>query len=57
MVSSYAGYQNNRFIEAKKRYEKLIKYFDKEGSVLEIGCANGIFLNEFSKNGWECIGV
>lgn len=57
LVSSYAGYQNNRFIEAKKRYEKLIKYFAKEGSVLEIGCANGIFLNEFSKNGWECTGV
>jgi|TARA_Y200000002_G_scaffold382083_1_gene397953 ubiquinone/menaquinone biosynthesis C-methylase UbiE len=55
--NSYASYQNNRFVEAKKRYEKLRNYFSKEGSVLEIGCANGIFLNEFNENGWKCVGV
>lgn len=55
--NSYADYQNSRIDEAKKRYNQLNKYFKKKGKVLEIGCANGIFLNEWKKNGWNCIGV
>lgn len=55
--NSYGSYQSSRSNEAKKRYIKLKKYFPYNGSVLEIGCANGIFLSEFKKNGWTCIGV
>lgn len=49
--NSYSAYQNDRTKEAKKRYNILQKYFSSSGSVLEIGCANGIFLNEWKKNG------
>jgi len=56
-ANSYSAYQNDRTKEAKKRYNVLQKYFSSQGSVLEIGCANGIFLNEWKKNGWDCLGV
>ena len=55
--SSYKAYQRKRGGEAQKRYEKLKKYLPSKGSVLEIGCANGIFLSEWKKNGWNCLGV
>ena len=56
--NSYADFQNNRYKEAKSRFIKLNKYLKNiKGSVLEIGCANGIFLNEWKKNEWNCIGV
>lgn len=56
--NNYANYQNTRFKEAKERYIKLKKFLtNSNGSILEIGCANGIFLNEWKKNGWKCLGV
>jgi SAM-dependent methyltransferase len=55
--ASYKSYQLSRSEEAKKRYIELSKYFNKNGSVLEIGCANGIFLTEFKKNKWTCMGI
>ena len=54
---NYKNYQKTRFIEASKRYKKLSNFFSSTGSVLEIGCANGIFLNEWKKNNWKCLGV
>ena len=44
-------------LKAKGRYLKIEKYLkNKKGSVLEIGCANGIF-KWMEKNGWKCLGV
>jgi SAM-dependent methyltransferase len=55
--ASYKSYQLSRSEEATKRYKKITKYFNTNGSVLEIGCANGIFLTDFKKNGWTCMGI
>lgn len=58
--NTYAVYQHSRFKEARNRYKKLSKHFKKlseNRSILEIGCANGIFLNEWHKNGWKCFGI
>ena len=42
--NNYANYQHTRFKEAKDRYKKLKKFLtNSNGSILEIGCANGIF--------------
>lgn len=55
--NSYGAYQSNRTKEAKKRYDSLKKYFNSPGRVLEIACANGIFLKDWKNDGWECLGV
>jgi SAM-dependent methyltransferase len=55
--NSYAAYQNSRASESTKRYNKLKRYFSSPGSVLEIACANGIFLTDWERNGWKCLGV
>jgi len=36
---------------------KLLKYYKKQGSVLDIGCGTGEFLNVLSKNGFSTVGV
>jgi 2-polyprenyl-3-methyl-5-hydroxy-6-metoxy-1,4-benzoquinol methylase len=41
----------------KKRTNKWMKYFKNKGKVLEIGCGNGMMLNEFQINGWDVTGV
>lgn len=41
----------------KKRTKKWIKLFPQKGKILEIGCGNGMMLNEFKNNGWNVTGV
>ena len=41
----------------KIRTRKWMKLYSKPGRVLEIGCGNGMMLNEFKINGWEVSGV
>ncbi len=36
---------------------KRIEKFKRRGKILEIGCANGLFLDEAKKRGWEAHGV
>lgn len=41
----------------KMRTKKWMRLFSNPGSVLEIGCGNGMMLNEFKIKGWEVTGV
>jgi SAM-dependent methyltransferase len=41
-----------------KRRELIQTYSQKEiGSILDVGSATGLFLNEMKKNGWQCCGI
>jgi SAM-dependent methyltransferase len=42
-------------IKRRKKIEKYTK--KKEGRILDIGCATGIFLNEMKMHGWDAYGV
>ncbi len=39
-----------------KKY-RLITSYKKPGTILDIGCATGEFLNYFAKEGWNCTGI
>lgn len=57
-----ATYQN--YIKNRRVFEKdfqarirLIEKYKKPGSLLEIGCATGFFLNIAQKRGWKVLGI
>ena len=39
------------------KYDKIKKYKNKAGRILDVGCATGEFLEKFKQNGWNCTGV
>ncbi|MEM9775017.1 MAG: class I SAM-dependent methyltransferase [Chloroflexota bacterium] len=43
--------------EMSRRSERIDRYFDQPGKVLDIGCATGLFLGAMQQNGWECTGI
>lgn len=47
----------NRYLAQRKRCRQVKQRTVSEGSILDIGCATGIFLNEMRKIGWKCQGV
>jgi len=49
-------YQKVRQFTLKKKY-KLVSNFHDKGSILDIGCATGEFLNIFKENNWEVRGI
>ena len=50
------AYQTVRKITIKGKF-KLIKQYTNKGSILDIGCGTGEFLNIFKKNGWTTKGI
>lgn len=43
--------------DAKRSLEKISKFFEKKGDLLDVGCGRGYFLDEARKLGWETYGV
>ncbi|MBA7715103.1 tRNA 5-carboxymethoxyuridine methyltransferase [subsurface metagenome] len=41
----------------RRKYRQIQSYFNKPGSVLDIGCGLGELLSVFDENGWSCLGV
>ncbi len=46
-----------REVIAKRKYEQVSAYFEKPGSILDIGSGLGEVLSVFKENGWTCLGV
>lgn len=40
-----------------KRYYLIRRFINKKGSVLDIGCTNGVFLDIFKEKGWKTLGI
>jgi len=51
------SFEYRRNVLAKKKYHQVMKYFNKPGRVLDIGCGLGDVLSVFDENGWECLGI
>lgn len=49
-------YQSARKIALKNKYNTITK-FKQEGSILDIGCGTGEFLNYFKQKGWKVSGI
>ncbi len=46
-----------REVIGKRKYKQVSSYFEKPGSILDIGCGLGELLSIFAENGWSCLGV
>lgn len=46
-----------REVIGRRKYRQIASYFEKPGSVLDIGCGLGEVLSIFNENGWSCLGV
>ncbi len=42
---------------ASKEKARYVKKYKREGSILDVGCAEGFFLNHMKKQGWDVTGV
>ncbi len=49
-------YQIVRNVALNNKYKLIARYADK-GTLLDIGCGTGHFLNHFNKNGWQVEGI
>jgi 2-polyprenyl-3-methyl-5-hydroxy-6-metoxy-1,4-benzoquinol methylase len=41
----------------RRKYNQILAYFDRPGTVLDIGCGLGDLLSVFKENGWSCLGI
>lgn len=64
ILKDYENYVDGGYLEEEKGRRrsaqillKRIEAFMKEGRMLEIGCANGFFLDEARKRGWKIAGI
>lgn len=64
ILNDYESYVDEEYVREEKGRRRAatillgrIESFSKKGRMLEIGCANGFFLDEARKNGWETVGV
>jgi len=39
------------------KYRQIVKYFEKPGRVIELGCGLGEVLSVFKEEGWSCTGI
>lgn len=46
-----------REVIGRRKYRQIESYFEKPGSILDIGCGLGELLSVFAENGWSCLGV
>ncbi len=46
-----------REVIGRRKYRQIASYFEKPGSVLDVGCGLGELLSIFDENGWSCLGV
>lgn len=46
-----------REVIGRRKYQQIAAYFEKPGSILDVGCGLGELLSIFDENGWSCLGV
>lgn len=46
-----------REVLGKRKYNQIASYFNKPGSILDIGCGLGDLLSVFKDHGWSCMGI
>jgi 2-polyprenyl-3-methyl-5-hydroxy-6-metoxy-1,4-benzoquinol methylase len=61
LAEYYAHYGTSQYLSpvTVKRYHEWLDYFEKfksTGNILDVGCANGLFLREAKKRGWTVYG-
>ncbi|MBP7507936.1 MAG: class I SAM-dependent methyltransferase [Prolixibacteraceae bacterium] len=46
-----------REVLGERKYKQIMSYFEKPGSILDIGCGLGDLLSVFKDHGWDCMGI
>lgn len=46
-----------RNVLAVNKYNQIMRFFDKPGKVMDIGCGLGEVLSVFQENGWDSLGI
>jgi 2-polyprenyl-3-methyl-5-hydroxy-6-metoxy-1,4-benzoquinol methylase len=46
-----------RNVLGQQKFKQIAAYFEKPGSILDVGCGLGDLLSVFKANGWACLGI